>query len=195
MSSKKSEILKLNKNLFPISVSTWQRAFTDILSGSVKPIDISMSSDNEIEYFHIVDSWESWSKLEINNNDEFISGAGGRKYKLPAIIVCNSYDKIPYKTLQFPSKQNIWKRDNYICQYTGELLTKETVSTDHIIPISKGGKNTWTNLVTCSKSLNVWKADRTPEECGLKLINQPYQPKNGRVLDFMRPEWEKYVFG
>ena len=95
----------------------------------------------------------------------------------------------------FPTKANIWKRDNYTCAYTGEKLTKETVSVDHIIPQSRGGKNTWENLITASKKINVFKDDRTPKEAGLKLLWKPEKPRNGLVFDFMRDEWRVFLEG
>ena len=81
------------------------------------------------------------------------------------------------------------------CMYTGEKLTRETVSVDHILPVSKGGQNTWENLATCQKALNIWKGDRTPKECGLKLLKKPEKPKNSYSMKFMREEWQQFVDG
>ena len=49
---------------------------------------------------------------------------------------------------------------------------------DHVIPRSRGGGNTWSNLVTCCKKCNQKKRDRTPEEANMKLLNEPRRPKN-----------------
>lgn len=47
---------------------------------------------------------------------------------------------------------------------------------EHIVPRSKGGEDSWTNLVTACKSCNNCKADRTPEAAGMKLHYVPYVP-------------------
>ena len=67
------------------------------------------------------------------------------------------------------SFQRIRERDFYTCAYCG----KHGDTVDHIIPRSKGGKNTWDNLITCCGACNRRKADRTPIEAGMKLLYEP----------------------
>jgi 5-methylcytosine-specific restriction endonuclease McrA len=74
-------------------------------------------------------------------------------------------------------------------------LTKDELTVDHVLPSSRGGENSWENLVTCDKTLNIWKSDRTPKECNLKLLNKPVKPKNGMVFSFLREEWKMFVDG
>lgn len=81
------------------------------------------------------------------------------------------------------------------CCYTGKKLSKKELTLDHILPVSRGGKNTWENLVTCHKDLNVWKGNRTPEECGLKLLTKPTRPPNGLKFDYLKPEWKIFAGG
>ena len=68
---------------------------------------------------------------------------------------------------------------------------------DHIIPRSKGGKNTWDNMVVCSKEINRKKADKTPEQAGLKLIKKPAKPDSGRIILDPRgnypKSWSKFI--
>lgn len=198
---KKRLILKLNKNFYPVQECHWKDAFINIASGAAFPVDINYAVDengqvdlNTIEYFNIIKSIEDWAKIGVRPYDDYIQTANS-VYRLPPIVICANYDKIKYKEVIFPTKSNIWRRDKYICQYTGEKLSKEFLSIDHVTPKSRGGQNTWTNLVTCHKELNNWKGDRTPEECKLKLIQQPKKPANGMVFDFLREEWKMFVDG
>ena len=62
------------------------------------------------------------------------------------------------------SKIHVLQRDAYTCQYCGEY--GDTI--DHIYPKSRGGKNTWGNFATACRSCNGFKANRTPEEAGMK---------------------------
>ena len=70
-------------------------------------------------------------------------------------------------------RRRVMKRDGYQCGYCG---SKKNLTIDHIIPRSKGGDNSWKNLVTCCSKCNNLKDDKTPEEVGLKLRTKPYEP-------------------
>jgi len=195
----KQEILKLNASFFPIGVANWKSVMVDIITGAAFPLDISYEvtedgkvNTNKIEYFNVVRSFEEWSALPIREGDEYVNAVKSA-YRLPPIAVCAKFNKIIHKRMVFPTKPNIWKRDNFTCQYSGKKLTKENLTVDHILPVSRGGKNTWENLVTCDKDLNVWKSNRTPKECGLKLLSNPMKPTNGMVFSFVRDEWKMFV--
>jgi hypothetical protein len=185
----------------PIGVKPWYKAISDIVAGSFYPVEIYYATDEDltinpykIESFQAIKSFEEWTALEIRPYDQYVTGAN-RDYKMPVAIISSTYKKMAYHRRTFPTRENIHKRDKYCCIYTGEKLRKEQLSVDHIFPVSRGGKNTWTNLATCEKSLNVWKADRTPEECGLKLLWEPQKPQDGLVFDFLRDEWKIFLHG
>lgn len=195
----KQEILKLNANYFPIAIANWKNVMVDIISGAVFPVDVSYETDesgkinkDKIEWISVIRNIKDWENLPIREFDEYVN-TPKTTYRLPSMVICANYNKIMHKKVLFPTKANIWKRDNYICQYTGKKLTKENLSVDHVLPSSRGGKNTWENLVTCDKQLNSWKSDRTPKECNLKLLAKPTKPSNGMVFSFMREEWEMFV--
>jgi hypothetical protein len=197
--NRKQPVLKLNANFFPIGIADWKDVIISIMSGSSFPVDVYYSENEDgsfnkevIETFNVVRDWKEWEKLPIRNCDEYIQGAT-RVYRVPPIVVCSKFNKIICKNVQFPTKRNIWKRDGFICQYSNKVLDKDQLSVDHIIPVSRGGENSWSNLVTCDKSLNIWKDNRTPEECKLKLIREPKKPVGGMVFDFMRKEWEIFL--
>jgi 5-methylcytosine-specific restriction endonuclease McrA len=71
------------------------------------------------------------------------------------------------------SRQNILKRDNHQCQYCGAT---HDLTIDHVLPRSREGKSTWTNLVAACKLCNSKKGDYTPEEAGMPLRRAPFKP-------------------
>lgn len=193
------KILVLNKFYFPIGVEGVERIFGNIFSGSVIPLDISYEVDiygetdfSSIEYFTAVKTVEEWLSLPIRSYDEYIQTSRG-PVRIPQVVICSTFDKIIYNKVQFPTKQNIYKRDNFTCVYTGRKLSKEELSVDHVVPKSKGGKNTWENLVTCSRLLNSQKSNKTVEEAGLKLRYKPFKPTNGLIFEIYKDEWSSFL--
>ena len=93
-------------------------------------------------------------------------------YPKPSVIRLQRYVHIPYKGIAL-SRHNIMKRDHFQCQYCG---SNRNLTLDHLFPRSRGGKATWTNLVTACNRCNTRKGDRTPEEAGLNLNQQPKKP-------------------
>jgi 5-methylcytosine-specific restriction endonuclease McrA len=68
-----------------------------------------------------------------------------------------------------PTRALVLRRDAHRCQYCG---VRGATTIDHVMPQSRGGKDTWENLVTACGPCNHGKADRTPEEAGMKLLKR-----------------------
>lgn len=161
----KKPVLVLNKLWVPIRVITTIRAFKLIFAGKASVINVSDYS---------VYNWDMWSKLEPGEDDVVIHTSSST-IKIPEVITLSKYDKLPKKGMKL-TKKNIFIRDYYTCQYTGEKVSTKSADIDHVIPKSKGGKTSWDNLVVCSKKINRRKADKTPEEAGLRLLKRPCKP-------------------
>ena len=113
------------------------------------------------------------------------------------VIRLVNYVRLPFIRLgeTFPSRNLIYKRDNYQCQYCG---SKQNLTIDHVKPKSKGGNDTWTNLVTACSSCNVKKGSKTLKESGLVLRSSPRAPISIIMLDLEKTtisEWKEYVWG
>ena len=81
------------------------------------------------------------------------------------------------------------------CQYCG-ATTKLTI--DHVVPKSKGGQDTWENLVVACSTCNVKKSDKLLEQTKMKLRKQPRAPFNTVVIDLAESnveEWREYSYG
>jgi len=113
----------------------------------------------------------------INYNKFYEIRTTGGVYKLPAAIVLLRFYELPCAVVN-PTRANIFKRDNYTCQYCG-LKTKnqKNLTIDHVHPKCKGGDNGWTNLVTACRECNSKKGNSLLKECEFELIKKPKKPK------------------
>lgn len=99
-------------------------------------------------------------------------------FPVPSIIRLQRYVHVPYRGITL-SRHNIMKRDAYQCGYCGST---KNLTLDHMIPKSRGGDSSWTNLVTACMRCNTRKGDRTPEEAGLTLKQKPKKPSLSAFL-------------
>lgn len=196
---KSYKTLVLNKYYFPVAVEGVQKTFGNIFSGAVIPLDITYEEGDDarvnlenVEYFTTVPSVRDWLSLPIRPYDDYLHTARG-PVRIPQVVICTNFDRVIFNRVQFPTKHNIYKRDNYTCVYTGKKLTKEQLSVDHVVPRSKGGKDTWENLVTCDRLLNSKKSNKYLSEAGLKLRYRPYKPNNGLTFDIYKDEWSSFL--
>ncbi|WP_420580650.1 HNH endonuclease [Reichenbachiella sp.] len=129
--------------------------------------------------------------LEADQNEKLHSVSN--TYPMPAVIKIKNYIHVPYRGVVL-TRQNIFKRDHGQCQYCG---TDSYLTLDHLIPRSKGGRSTWTNLVTACQSCNAKKGNHSLEEVGLVLKRPPYKPSYimflRNNLGAMKKEWASYL--
>jgi 5-methylcytosine-specific restriction endonuclease McrA len=95
-------------------------------------------------------------------------------YPYPLVIRLLTYIKIPPRLSLPVSRRWVLRRDGYACQYCGRTDVELTM--DHVLPVSRGGQTTWTNVVAACVPCNRKKANRTPEEAGMHLRMQPFKP-------------------
>jgi len=120
--------------------------------------------------------FEDWRDFSRNtSNDHDIIRTISYNLKIPRIILLLLYDKLPPWEVKF-TRKNIYKRDNNICQYCGKKFPPEDLNLDHILPSSRGGKDSWENVVCSCVPCNLRKANRTLKEAGMNLIRLPRKP-------------------
>lgn len=112
------------------------------------------------------------------------------------VIRLVNYIKLPIEKIMAnkPSRQMVYKRDDHMCQYCGSI---KNLTIDHVIPRSRGGQDTWENLVTACMPCNTHKGDKTPEEWGRLLYRKPKAPFNKMTLALNKSnvsEWKEYVY-
>jgi 5-methylcytosine-specific restriction endonuclease McrA len=141
------QVLLLNISYEPLNVINWKKAINMLFLGKVEVIE------------------------EYNNEIHSISFT----FKMPSVVRMLSMvrkNKCPVKF----SRQNIYARDRYTCQYCGVKSASEELTYDHVLPKSRGGKTEWENIVTSCMACNRKKGGRMPHEASMRLIRRPFQP-------------------
>jgi 5-methylcytosine-specific restriction endonuclease McrA len=131
----------------------------------------------------------------VSKRDGLLIRSVNHSMPYPSVIRLVSYIRIPYRRIEL-SRRNIHYRDNFCCQYCG-VKTKE-LTIDHVIPKSRGGDDSWENLVSACKKCNNKKANRTPNEANMHLIKKPYKPNHimfiRRYLNNVNEDWKPFLF-
>jgi 5-methylcytosine-specific restriction endonuclease McrA len=124
-------------------------------------------------------------------------------FEVPSVLRLTHYVNVPQRGVSW-SKRGILKRDQYTCVYCGVQIgqqhghhayIKSDFTVDHIIPRSRGGRNTWSNTACACYQCNQRKGNRTNHEAGMRLRFEPKRPRvnylivSGSVPD----EWKKYL--
>ena len=112
---------------------------------------------------------------------------GERSHLLMNTIVAIKGSKPLKKGNQIPALTNraLFRRDKNICAYCGNEFSAAKLTRDHIMPTSRGGKDTWTNVVAACGHCNRHKSNTTPEEAGMQLLYVPYAPNRAEYLILM----------
>lgn len=156
-------ILQLDSHGQPGNWITWQEAAVyyakDLVSWSLGEVELTLrGGDNRLT-----------GKQSIIKASSIIAVKG------------ESYGKRKNKPPSLNNKE-LFRRDRYMCAYCGHLFKESSLSRDHIKPKSKGGVDTWMNVVTCCSKCNQKKDDKTLEECGMTLLYVPYVPSRAEHL-------------
>lgn len=118
----------------------------------------------------------------------------------PHVIRLVRYVHVPRRFRRQVTNTFLFARDDYACQYCGkrryELKGRQFLTRDHVLPISRGGDNSWTNVVTSCSRCNNKKGDRLPREAGMRLLCQPGEPNHVHLVWVVRrvtPIQAKYI--
>lgn len=160
----KKQVLLLNQDSTPLNIITISKAFK-LLSKDKVWVDETLN-----EYYEVI----SVSKI----------------VKIPKVLILKYYVKLPFKRIA-PTRKNIFKRDKYVCQYCGMDLCEKSATIDHIIPKSKGGGSTWTNMIASCKDCNLYKGNRSPKEARMEIKTKPKEPSFGFIFDDMLISFKK----
>jgi len=101
-------------------------------------------------------------------------------YPRPIVIRLTRFIHVPRRFRRQVTNTFLFARDGYTCQYCGrrasELRSRESLTRDHVVPLSRGGTNMWTNVVTACSGCNTRKAHHLPDEIGMHLLHPPVEP-------------------
>jgi len=112
---------------------------------------------------------------EPTENEGFVQTVRMR-IRVPKVLLLRDYDQLPAKEVRF-TRENLFDRDNYRCQYCGNTFKADDLNMDHVIPRDRGGRTSWENIVTSCIKCNSRKANRLPHQASMHLIKKPERPK------------------
>ncbi|NIM19811.1 MAG: HNH endonuclease [Candidatus Latescibacteria bacterium] len=165
------QVLLLNASFEPLNIINWKRAIKLVFLGKV---EVVKESEREVRSVSI-------------------------SMRVPSIVRLVRFIGLNRKEVKF-SRENIYARDRFQCQYCGRRFTPQNLTYDHIIPRSRGGVTEWSNIVTCCIPCNRRKGGKTPEEAGLSLIKRPSKPSwlwsfhSRFAIQNPPPSWREYLF-
>ena len=160
-----------------------------VLNGNFAPINVC-------------DTRRAMGLILIGKANLVLDGRGivrtiSRTYPKPSIIRLQQIISRPRPTVKL-NKHELFRRDQYRCQYCGKKAAKLTV--DHVRPQHLGGASTWTNLVTACAVCNHKKGGLTLKQSGLQLLRPPKKPPGSAAYLYRKyinqyQEWEPYIKG
>ena len=184
-----SSVLVLNKHYAAVRVVTARRAFCMLFKRIAEIVSIENSEYLSYDF----ESWREVSEYRAQYEREHYEWVRCVRFELavPRIIRLLWYDRLPRQPVKL-NRRNIYARDNSRCQYCGKKFPTSELTLDHIVPRSRGGDTSWTNMVCCCVKCNVRKGGRVPREAGLTLVAQPVKPKRSPVVT-VRLTSDKYA--
>ena len=137
--------------------------------------------------------------LVLNQKATILAGEAGQvrsanqEFDLPTVILLQRYVRIPGAREIPVSRRGVLRRDSHRCGYCG----KSANTIDHVLPKSRGGADSWENLVACCLRCNNAKSDKTPAEMGWELRFTPKMPTgviwSVRGAEKEEPGWREFL--
>lgn len=187
-------ILVLNRNWQAVNIVGIRHAFALLFREDAQVIDASENGQNTYDI-------EEWLTYSLENPPAKACDAlltTRFPVRIPDVLILNDYDRLPMKEARL-SRESIFERDEYTCQYCGGKHSADELNIDHVIPRERGGRNTWENLVTSCIRCNERKANRLPHEAGMRLQRRPRKPParpfaaSAISEHWANPEWRMFL--
>lgn len=173
-------VLVLNRVFQPVQLTTAKRAFVLLYGGA------AMALDEQGEEY----DFDLWRSLPVRTDDDVVPIIGGA-LRVPRVLHLHRYDRTPKATVRL-TRRNLMFRDAHQCQYCGKQPPLRELNIDHVLPRSRGGIDSWENLVTACRVCNLRKGWRTPEEANMSLKRRPFRPKWSTTAQILLGSSTKY---
>jgi len=191
--------LVLNKEAYaPHEIVDWKDAVTRMFAGRLEVLVQYDEVLTTIGRNHLA----TFPELQVALRQVLGADAESFTIKVPAVAVLRRKVRRVKTGVKF-SKVNVAARDKFSCQYCGMTLPLSKLNKDHVIPRAQWKSvhtpTTWDNVVTSCFPCNTYKADRTPEQAGMRLLSVPKRPKQlpmtGPYIDPSRApvEWLPFI--
>ncbi len=170
-----NEVLVLNKLWQVVDVCSVRRALCLLY---LRHAQVVLKEGGSFYTFGFED-WRDFSQDHFQDSE--IIRTITYKIRIPRVILLLIYDRFPPRRVKF-TRKNIYKRDENTCQYCGKKFKPQDLNLDHVVSLSRGGKDSWENVVCSCVPCNLRKGSRTLAEAGMSLIRTP-----------KRPHWRSFV--
>jgi len=182
-----TSVLVLNKFYTAIHVVTVRRAVALLCKHTAEVVTVRDGRYDTYDF----DSWRELSAFrEAFEPDGDWLRAVNFDVRVPRVIRLLVYDRLPKRRVRF-NRRNIYARDGNRCQYCGRRFPTSELTLDHVVPRSRGGDASWTNMVCACVACNVRKGGRPPWEARMELIRKPAKPRRSPVVK-LHLRHEKY---
>ncbi len=176
-----ASVLTLNRHFVPVHVLSSPRAFCLLCKGLAEVVHVEDGHYASLDF----QAWRehSQTKLELglrSPHEDWIQ-AVSFEIEVPRVIRLLKYERVPRNMVKF-NRRNVFLRDEHRCQYCARRFAVQRLSLDHVMPRSKGGPDTWENVVCACLTCNVRKGGRTPSEAGMRLLSEPVRPKRSPLI-------------
>ena len=166
-----AQVLVLNKSWIAINVARARRALALLYQGHARVIHPQNYA------LYTFDAWCTYSRRACMKSEAVpMVRTPSQAIVLPEVILLTAFNGFIRHEVRF-SRSNIFTRDKHQCQYCGARPDKRELTLDHVLPRSRGGVDSWENLVLACARCNVKKSNRTPEEANMQLLNTPKAPR------------------
>ena len=180
-------MLLLNRTFQPVQITTAKRGFVLLYC------DAALAMDDQGELF----DFGAWRKLPLREEDDCVPIIGGA-LRVPRVLHLRRYERVRRPTVRL-TRRNLMLRDGHQCQYCARKPTVRDLNIDHVLPKSRGGKDSWENLVTACRNCNLRKGWKTPDEAGMRLLRTPFAPRWSTSMQILLgvphayKEWEPFL--
>lgn len=180
-------VLVVNRYFQPVQITTARRAFLLLFGGAALAIDEA----GELHEFG------TWRTLPVRAGDDGLPIVGG-SLRVPRVLHLRRYDRLRRPTIRL-TRRNLMLRDGHQCQYCARRPKVSDLNIDHVVPRSRGGQDSWENLVTACRPCNLRKGWKTPDEASMRLIRQPVAPRWSMSVQILMglpstfEEWQPFL--
>lgn len=188
------QVLVLNRLWQPVNICGVRRALSLLFLEHAEVVH-ALGGTN----FHTHDA-ESWMLQSADYEGADVVHGVSTQIRVPAIIVLRTFDRLPKQDIKF-TRQNVFERDRYTCQYCGKRFDPRELNIDHVIPRAKGGRTSWENVVCSCIRCNTRKANKLPSQAKMFPLNEPGTPKwrplfgvgAGRPAKMHHDSWRHFI--
>lgn len=169
-------VLLVNRLFVPVQITTARRGLLLLFGGAALALDESGEPHE----------FARWRSLPVRDRDDALPVVGGA-LRVPRVLHLRRYERVR-RAIVRPTRINLMLRDGHQCQYCARRAPVRDLNIDHVLPRSRGGPDSWENLVTACRPCNLRKGKKTPDEAGMRLLRAPGPPRWSPTMELLRGE-------